>query len=476
MGVKRTRQRLGSEAYAEDSSSSGVNVACGAVVPHSELGGVGNRRVTKPPGSTLPGLSEDPDQDMASSPTGTEGALSFGEQASLFLLHRVFIATLLDLTVLNRCVLAEVASLRAAASAAVAECTKVVDSEGVKPGPAVRSSRNAVRPSSAKSVADRVRPGARKTGPRLSDDQDSLSSRADSRESDTGSVSSSGTGQQLPSRGPRDPAKVKSQASSGALPQVFPGHGCPPHGAKAICGRRPRMEDAYTAIPFLMEVLVPADVLGQSDILPPRIASLVKSATNSPTSSVSDPPDTELEASGVQASRTSPGSSALDSPKASNFVETLHFFGVFDGHGGAEGALHCAQTLHQRFVEAILEHTSPAGASSAATEQMETSIASTAATSVEASGEGLPSAAACGVASRSESGPAPVRDAQNPAAAVADADTDSNSRCVLSAQLAYKPCCSNISLRISADHNSYFQVRVGFAWRAAHAMERFNNL
>ncbi|KAK9918687.1 hypothetical protein WJX75_005997 [Coccomyxa subellipsoidea] len=329
VGVKRTRQRLGSEAYAEDSSSSGVNVACGAVVPHSELGGVGNRRVTKPPGSTLPGLSEDPDQDMASSPTGTEGALSF-----------------------------EVASLRAAASAAVAECTKVVDSEGVKPGPAVRSSRNAVRPSSAKSVADRVRPGARKTGPRLSDDQDSLSSRADSRESDTGSVSSSGTGQQLPSRGPRDPAKVKSQASSGALPHVFPGHGCPPHGAKAICGRRPRMEDAYTAIPFLMEVLVPVDVLGQSDILPPRIASL---------------------------------------------------------------------TLHQRFVEAILEHTSPAGASSAATEQMETSIASTAATSVEASGEGLPSAAACGVASRSESGPAPVRDAQNPAAAVADADTDSNS-------------------------------------------------
>ena len=102
MGVKRTRQRLGLEAYAEDSSSSGVNVACGAVVPHSELGGVGNRRVTKPPGSTLPGLSEDPDQDMASSPTGTEGALSFGELARLFLLHRVFVATLLVLSVLNR--------------------------------------------------------------------------------------------------------------------------------------------------------------------------------------------------------------------------------------------------------------------------------------------------------------------------------------------------------------------------------------
>ena len=37
------------------------------------------------------------------------------------------------------------------------------------------------------------------------------------------------------------------------------------------------------------------------------------------------------------------------------YLETLHFFGVFDGHGGAEAALHCAQTLHQRIVEAISE-------------------------------------------------------------------------------------------------------------------------
>jgi len=32
---------------------------------------------------------------------------------------------------------------------------------------------------------------------------------------------------------------------------------CPPHGAKAICGRRARMEDAYTAVPFLLEVPMP---------------------------------------------------------------------------------------------------------------------------------------------------------------------------------------------------------------------------
>lgn len=76
--MKRTRQRLGLEAYEEDTSSFGVNVACEATVPEFEHGGVGNRKVTKPAGSTLPGSSEF-GRDMASSPAGTEAALSFGE-------------------------------------------------------------------------------------------------------------------------------------------------------------------------------------------------------------------------------------------------------------------------------------------------------------------------------------------------------------------------------------------------------------
>ncbi|BDA47091.1 probable protein phosphatase 2C 8 at C-terminar half [Coccomyxa sp. Obi] len=400
VGVKRTRQRVGLEAYEEESSSSEVNVACGAVVPHSEDGGVGSRRVTKPAGSSLPVFTQHFDQDMASSPAGTEGALSF-----------------------------EVASLRAAASAAVAECTKLVDGGIAEPGQA-RNNRSAARPSSAKSVADRVRPGARKLGARAADDQDSLSSRAGSRDSDTGSVSSSGTGQQLPSRGARDPAKMKSEASSGSLPHALPAHGCPPHGAKAICGRRPRMEDAYTAIPFLMEVLVPSDVLGQSDILPPRIASLVKSATTSPTSSAGDAPDTDTDAGGAS-NRGLSGSnafSAQDSPKASSYVETLHFFGVFDGHGGAEGALHCAQTLHQRFVEAILEHTTATVTPAvAAVEHMETSVNSTAASaSADNSFDCVPRAAPCGVANGVDLGATESRAAQKVAGA-ADADSDSNS-------------------------------------------------
>ena len=40
-------------------------------------------------------------------------------------------------------------------------------------------------------------------------------------------------------------------------------------------------------------------------------------------------------------------------------METLHFFGVFDGHGGAEAALHCAQTLHQRIAEALAATVEP---------------------------------------------------------------------------------------------------------------------
>lgn len=51
---------------------------------------------------------------------------------------------------------------------------------------------------------------------------------------------------------------------------------------QAICGRRPRMEDAYTAIPFLLEVPVPADCLSQMDILPPRIATQVTSRQSIP--------------------------------------------------------------------------------------------------------------------------------------------------------------------------------------------------
>jgi hypothetical protein len=97
------------------------------------------------------------------------------------------------------------------------------------------------------------------------------------------------------------------------------------------------MEDAYKAVPFLMDVVVPGFF---SDILPPRLAdhvkNHVKSASNSPDSGSGSDND------------ENPGRHLAP------YTETLHFFGVFDGHGGAEAALHCAQTLHQRIREALV--------------------------------------------------------------------------------------------------------------------------
>lgn len=127
---------------------------------------------------------------------------------------------------------------------------------------------------------------------------------------------------------------------------------CPPHGAKAICGRRPKMEDAYTAIPFLLEVPVPAGQLCVSELIPPRIATHVRTASNSTEHDTTDSPHDTAAAQQP--------SSPFAASHHSQYMETLHFFGVFDGHGGAEAALHCAQTLHQRIAEALSAVSSPA--------------------------------------------------------------------------------------------------------------------
>ena len=252
----------------------------------------------------------------------------------------------------------EVSSLRAAACAAVAELV-------------------AADPSASKGEAAGPRRQPSSASPRAAGDR-ALSHRAP------------GAQQQAkgPQQGPRagqaagkpDPGRAASGVSTESASGTAQAQACPPHGAKAICGRRPRMEDAYTAIPFLLEVLVPADVLGHTtDILPPRIATHVRSANSSPGSSVSDQGDAPSQErprvadthvdSNMSASTTvsasgqddTIGGSSAAGAGISNYVETLHFFGVFDGHGGAEGALHCAQTLHQRIVEAVVAHTSPEG-------------------------------------------------------------------------------------------------------------------
>lgn len=228
-------------------------------------------------------------------------------------------------------------SLRAAATAAVAECTGGLGIVGA----------------SALSKQPKTTAG--------SDDAHSVSQ---SGKSETGLHSGQSLGSVT-----RNTQKLSLQGGHGLSDEPSPdlsghhqnaGHvvdalqACPPHGAKAICGRRPKMEDAYTAIPFLLEVPVPADQLHVSELIPPRIATHVRTASNV----------TEHSAAEAQTGADTAAVPQSSSPSATmhhaNYMETLHFFGVFDGHGGAEAALHCAQTLHQRIAEALSAVSSPA--------------------------------------------------------------------------------------------------------------------
>ena len=131
---------------------------------------------------------------------------------------------------------------------------------------------------------------------------------------------------------------------------------CPPHGIKAICGRRPRMEDAFSAIPFLLEVPVPQFASAQSEIYPARMGP--DSAKSEQTGSADVGLGALAAATAAAAAENSTGQAAQESQESqagqqAPYLETLHFFGVFDGHGGADAAVHCAQTLHQRIVEAV---------------------------------------------------------------------------------------------------------------------------
>jgi len=230
---------------------------------------------------------------------------------------------------------AEVSSLRAAATAAVAECTGglgIVGASALSKRPkATAGSDDAHSLSESGKASSGLQPGQ----------------SVGSVTRNTQKLSIQG----VPSTAdePVHDLSGHHQTAGYALDAL---QACPPHGAKAICGRRPKMEDAYTAIPFLLEVPVPADQFCVSELIPPRIATHVRTASNAP----------EHEAADAHTDpATVPQSS---SPSAtmhhSQYMETLHFFGVFDGHGGAEAALHCAQTLHQRIAEALSAVSSPA--------------------------------------------------------------------------------------------------------------------
>ena len=146
---------------------------------------------------------------------------------------------------------------------------------------------------------------------------------------------------------------------------------CPPFGSKSVIGRRAKMEDACVAVPYLVEV--PVSRAGVDELLPPRIAPQLRGSASQGVSGLSGAPPGRADGSISSSATPATGGSEqqqqqqaaqmaaeamLTEPARQGAVtdratETLHFFGVFDGHGGADAALHCAKSLHERVRDAL---------------------------------------------------------------------------------------------------------------------------
>lgn len=159
---------------------------------------------------------------------------------------------------------------------------------------------------------------------------------------------------------------------------------CPPYGSKSVIGRRAKMEDACVAVPYLLEVPLHKEA---DELLPPRLAPQLRSSSGSSRSSDvgtttanhpissggvsnsvgkrhhSHDPVTTYKAGDSNSGQAGPSvpSLTVSTSEADSSLETLHFFGVFDGHGGADAAMHCAKTLHERLKEVLSAITSPTG-------------------------------------------------------------------------------------------------------------------
>lgn len=142
------------------------------------------------------------------------------------------------------------------------------------------------------------------------------------------------------------------------------------------------MEDAYATVPFLLEVPV-ADGGCTTEKVPPRVADQLRSAAL-PKEPLGDLAACASLTNTIQVS-------------SEHFREPLHFFGVFDGHGGSEAALHCASTLHQRIVEALSSSGREPPSPTAAQQQA-------AASTREAGGSSAPVPAAAAAAPASSGG------------------------------------------------------------------------
>lgn len=137
--------------------------------------------------------------------------------------------------------------------------------------------------------------------------------------------------------------------SSGFIGGLASHASCPPHGVKAVCGKRSKMEDAYAVHPNFYDLPLSPVADEMHNKLPNRIALQF------------DPPDANAQSvpcSPIAACAQRVGSDqdhglgvASNGPDSGN--DTLHFFAVYDGHGGIEAAQHCANRLHLHLSDAL---------------------------------------------------------------------------------------------------------------------------
>lgn len=125
--------------------------------------------------------------------------------------------------------------------------------------------------------------------------------------------------------------------SHGSVPPVSQISTCPPHGAKAVCGRRSKMEDAFA----IQEDFVVAPDMVLPPLLPAQLASRHTKALAEPFDNVGR----------FHSDHFNNGDTSSELSSESS-TESLHFFGVFDGHGGVEAATHCADRLHRNVQDA----------------------------------------------------------------------------------------------------------------------------
>jgi hypothetical protein len=145
---------------------------------------------------------------------------------------------------------------------------------------------------------------------------------------------------------------------------------CPPYAVKSTCGKRSNMEDTYALFPNICELPMSPMVTECADKFPQRIAMQLHPSTLMPHSSsatvsighatVSTASISKKSAPAAVGGQRGEGatpdveeSAGSLSSADSGTVEKLHFFGVYDGHGGIEASQHCAQRLHHHLSRAL---------------------------------------------------------------------------------------------------------------------------